>query len=229
MARAVHVFSPGYFLRVSNTAKSPLEVGECRAVRQETTKSTRSRSARCARALLALALLSGSIPRHSHGGTPTDAERAEATYLKKMLSFVEWPSSPGTPNEPFRVCVAPDYRIAFPLSEELRGITVKGRKIDVQMIRKEDSVKNCHVLFIGSPEPKLRARLLESAKGAQMLTVGDGAGFLEAGGILEFASAGNTIQFAVNLVAAKRAGLKIDSRLLAIAQRVLTEKEATGI
>jgi len=62
-----------------------------------------------------------------------------------------------------------------------------------------------------------------------MLTVGDDAGFLEAGGILEFAYAGNTIQFAVNLAAAKRAGLKIDARLLALAQRVLTEKESTGI
>jgi uncharacterized protein DUF4154 len=92
------------------------------------------------------------------------------------------------------------------------------------MVSKDGSLKNCQLLFIGSPEPKMRAILLESVKGAQMLTVGDDAGFLEAGGILEFAVVGNTIQFAVNLPAAKRAGLKIDSRLLAIAQRVLTEK-----
>jgi YfiR/HmsC-like len=198
-------------------------------VRQKAKQSGGSRIARCGRAILVLALLSGVTPRRADCGTPSEADRAEARYLKKMLSFVEWPSNPGTPDEPFRVCVAPDYRIIFPLSEELRGITVKGRTIDVQMIRKEDNLKNCRVLFIGSPEPKLRAKLLESVKGTQMLTVGDDAGFLEAGGILEFAYAGNTIQFSVNLPAAKRAGLKIDSRLLAIAQRVLTEKEATGI
>jgi hypothetical protein len=57
-------------------------------------------------------------------------------------------------------------------------------------------------------EPKLRARLLESVKATQMLAVGDDPGFLEAGGILEFTFAGNTMQFAVNLTAAKRAGLK---------------------
>jgi hypothetical protein len=62
-----------------------------------------------------------------------------------------------------------------------------------------------------------------------MLTVGDDPGFLEAGGILEFTATGNTMQFAVNLPAAKRAGLKIDARLLSLARRVLTEYGTTGI
>jgi hypothetical protein len=62
-----------------------------------------------------------------------------------------------------------------------------------------------------------------------VLTVGDDEGFLEAGGILELIRTGNTLQFAVNLPAAKNAGLKFDARLLSLAQRVLTEKEAAGI
>ena len=180
------------------------------------------------RAIFALALFSAFLPWQSEGGKPTDVDRAEARYLKKMLSFVEWPSQPEIPTETFRVCVAADYRIAFPLSEELRGLTMTGRKINVQMIGKTDSPRNCQVLFIGSPEPKLRAKLLESVKGTQVLTVGDDAGFLEAGGILEFVQVGGSIQFAANLHAAKRAGLKIDSRLLALAQRVLPDKEVAG-
>jgi hypothetical protein len=174
--------------------------------------------------ILILGLFAGPVD-----GRPTsEADRAEAKYLRKILSFVEWSGGPKYPDEPFQVCVAPDYRLTFPLSQELRGLKVNGRGINVQMARKGDSLKNCQLLFIGSPEPKMRAKLLESVKGTQMLTVGDDAGFLEAGGILEFTVVGNAIQFAVNLPAAKRAGLKIDSRLLAIAQRVLTEKEAAG-
>jgi hypothetical protein len=212
-----------------NTAENVVREAGSDLLRHEAKQSGGVRIGRCGRTILVLALLSAATPWRTECGTPTDAERAEASYLKKMLSFVEWPSNPEVPDKPFRVCVAPDYRITFPLSEELRGVTVKGRKIDVQMIRKEDSLKNCQVLFIGSTEPKLRAKLLESVKGTQMLTVGNDAGFLEAGGILEFACSGSAIQFSVNLSAAKRAGLKIDSRLLALAQRVLTEKEATGI
>ncbi len=198
-------------------------------MKQRARQSNEPGIARWTRPILVLALIGGLIPWQTDCRTPSDVDRAEALYLKRILSFVEWPTGAGVSGEPFRVCVAADFRIVFPLSEELRGINVKGRKIDVQMIRKEEGLKNCQVLFIGSPEPKLRAKLLESVKGAQMLTVGDDAGFLEAGGILEFIYAGNTIQFAVNLPAAKRAGLKIDARVLALAQRVLTEKEATGI
>jgi hypothetical protein len=182
----------------------------------------------CRRAILAPALLLVFLAGVADGRPTSEADRAEAKYLKKILSFVEWSSAPGNPGESFRVCVAPDYRLTFPISEELRDLKVNGRTVAVRMVGKQDSLKNCQLLFIGSPEPKMRAKFLDSVKGTQILTVGDDAGFLEAGGILEFAVVGNTIQFAVNLPAAKRAGLKIDSRLLALAQRVLQEKQAAG-
>jgi YfiR/HmsC-like len=183
----------------------------------------------CGWSVVLLALLGGLIPGRLDAQANRGADRAEAIYLKKMLSFVQWPADPGIPGEAFRVCVAGSYRNSFVFAEEMRGITVEGRKIEVRSIRKEENLKNCQVLFIGSPEPNLRAKLLESVKGTPILTVGDDAGFLEAGGILELAYTGSAIQFTVNLRAARNAGLKIDARLLALAQRVLTEKEATGI
>ena len=182
----------------------------------------------CSRAVLLLALFGGLIPGRLDAQTNAGAERAEAIYLKKMLSFVQWPTSQGASNEAFQVCVAGDYRNSYVFAEEMRGTKVEGRKIQVRPVRKEESLKNCKVLFIGSPEPKSRAKLLASVKGEQMLTVGDDAGFLGAGGMLEFSHAGNTIQFTVNLRAARNASLKIDARLLTLARRVLTEKEATG-
>ena len=229
MACAVHIFFWRVFACLETRQKNPLEAGAGGEVRPTATQSSGSGVERWGRAILMLALLHRLIIVRADCRPTSEADRAEAVYLKKILSFVEWPSGPGIPDESFRVCVAPNYRITFPLSEELRGLKVKGRKIDVRMVRKEDSLKNCQVLFIGSAEPKLRAKLLEAVKETQMLTVGDDAGFLEAGGILEFASVGGTIQFAINLAAAKHAGLKIDSRLLALAQRVMTEKEAAGI
>jgi len=182
----------------------------------------------CGPAVLLLALLGGLIPGRLDAQSNSAADRAEVIYLKKMLSFVQWPASPGISDETFRVCVAGGYRNSFVFAEEMRGTKVEGRKIEVRSIGKEESLMNCQVLFINSPEPKLRAKLLESVKGTQTLTVGDDAGFLEAGGILEFSYTRNTIQFTVNLRAAKNAGLKIDARLLALAHRVLTEKGAAG-
>ena len=85
-----------------------------------------SKYARFVRAMLALGVITGIIPWQSDSQPTSDADRAEAIYLKKILSFVEWPSGPGTPDAPFRVCVAADYQIAFPLTEELQGVK-KGR------------------------------------------------------------------------------------------------------
>ena len=214
--------------RVETRQQSQVDEGDGAPMTRTAKQSGGLKLPRFAWAMLALGLTTGMIPWRTDCRATSDADRAEAVYLKKILSFVEWPSGPGIPDTPFRVCVAADYQIAVPLSEELRGINVNGRTVDVETVRKEEGLKNCQLLFIGSPEPRLRARLLESVKGAQMLTVGDDPGFVEAGGILEFTLVGNTMQFAVNLTAAKRAGLKIGARLLSLAQRVLTEKGTTG-
>jgi len=197
-------------------------------VRQEANQGGRSTIMAGSRVVLLLTLLGGLIPGRLDAQTDAGAERAEAIYLKKMLSFVQWPISPGDSDEAFQVCVVGGHRNSYVFAEEMRGTKVQGRKIEVRSVRNEESLKNCKVLFIGSPEPKSRAKLLESVKGAQMLTVGDDPGFLEAGGILEFSYAGNTIQFTVNLQAARNASLKIDARLLTLARRVVTEKEAAG-
>jgi len=154
--------------------------------------------------------------------------RTEAVYLRKILAFVQWPPRQRTPSEVFRVCVTGKYGISFVLAEELRVSTVDGQKIEVRMIQKNQDLMSCQVLFVSEPDAKQRAKILESVKGSHILTVGDDEGFLEAGGILEFNAVGNAMQFAVNLLAARDAGLKIDARLLSLARRVLTEKGATG-
>ncbi|HKM66977.1 MAG TPA: YfiR family protein [Candidatus Acidoferrum sp.] len=184
--------------------------------------------ARGRRAVLVLALLHGILSGVLDCQTSSQMSHAEAVYLRKILVFVQWPPRPGIPNEVFRVCVAGRYGIGFVLAEELRASTVDGQKIDVRMLPKDQGLMNCQVLFISEPDVKQRAKLLESVKGTHVLTVADDKGFLEAGGILEFSSVGNVMQFAVNLPAAKSAGLKIDARLLSLARRVVTEKGATG-
>jgi hypothetical protein len=78
--------------------------------------------------MLVLALIRGLIPWQTDCRMPSDVDRAEALYLKKILSFVEWPSGAGVSDEPFRVCVAADYKIAFPLSEELAWNQSEGAK-----------------------------------------------------------------------------------------------------
>jgi hypothetical protein len=56
-----------------------------------------------------------------------------------------------------------------------------------------------------------------------VLTVGESEGFLERGGMINFVVKGKNVRLEINLVAAEAAGLKISSRLLAIADIVKQE------
>ena len=57
-----------------------------------------------------------------------------------------------------------------------------------------------------------------------MLTVSDMEGFAEAGGVIGLMKTDEKIRFEINLLAAKDAGLVINSRLLNLAQIVYDER-----
>ena len=60
----------------------------------------------------------------------------------------------------------------------------------------------------------------------RVLTVGETDDFLKAGGAVCFSFERETLQFEVNLAAASGAGLKVSSRLLSLARRVVGSPEA---
>src|ERR1700676_858268 len=120
-APRAHILPGLLSARVETRRQSQVEEGDGAPVTRRAKQAGGSKLARCAQAMLALWLITGIIPGQIDSRPASDADRAEAIYLKKFLSFVQWPSGPGTPDTPFRVCVAADYQIAFPLTEELRG------------------------------------------------------------------------------------------------------------
>jgi len=65
-------------------------------------------------------------------------------------------------------------------------------------------------------------------KGSPILTIGESDGFLESGGIINFLMEDEKVRFEINNTAAKQARLKIRSKLLRLAQRVIEEKTPNG-
>ena len=61
---------------------------------------------------------------------------------------------------------------------------------------------------------------LQRERDRPLLIVADGAQGLEAGALLAFVLVENRLRFEASLRAAERSGLKVSSRLLALAQRV---------
>jgi len=80
-------------------------------------------------------------------------------------------------------------------------------------------------LFVGAGEQKLLREALASVNGHPVLTVGESDRFINEGGMIGFFLEENKIRFEINLEAAGLAKLKISSRLVTLARRVVNKPE----
>lgn len=175
---------------------------------------------------IALSLLFASVPLPAQNSSTLEY-RAKANYLANFPSFVEWPPEAlPSAKAPFLVCVFGEFPFGTSLAEITRGAAVQGRRIEVRWIRKPQELSACQILFVSRSEQKRYNQALDAVRGRTVLTVGETPEFLDAGGILSFSSQPGAIQFDVNLEAANKARLKISSRLLALARRVVNQAEA---
>jgi hypothetical protein len=189
-------------------------------------KSARGVFAQLAGICIAAALLA--FPRASLPQATVNAEyRSEANALSNFPNFVEWPAEAfASPQAPFLVCVYGNFPFGTVLSELTRTETVGGRRVEVRWIRKDNGLRNCQILFVSRSEQKRYAKILAATRGAAVLTVGETADFAESGGMVEFEYAHDALLFEVNLSSANEAHLKISSRFLSLARRIVNSTEA---
>jgi hypothetical protein len=88
------------------------------------------------------------------------------------------------------------------------------------------AMRKCHLLFVCKSEDEHLKEITEAVKDCNVLTVGETENFLDAGGIIRFIKEGEKVAFQVNLIAAKKAGIRVSSQVLRLAKRVITEETA---
>jgi uncharacterized protein DUF4154 len=153
--------------------------------------------------------------------------RVKANFLAMVPSFVDWPVDAfSSAQAPFVICVLGEFSFGISLARAVQDVTPHGRRVEIQQKHKDQELHSCHVLFVSHSEGKRYEKVLQSVQGADVLTVGETPDFLSAGGALSFSFQHEALQFEVNLLAANSAHLKVSSRLLALARRVLNSPEA---
>jgi hypothetical protein len=173
----------------------------------------------CLHALLALPLCSQQS---------TVAEyRSKANFLATFPSFVDWPDAVfPAEHSPLVICVRGDFSFGTFLAQLARNSSAHGRREEVRWVHQDQELRNCQIAFISRSEAKRYAKVLQTVEGTGALTVGETPDFLAAGGIISFTVENEALQFEVNLLAADSARLKISSRLLALAKRIVHKTEA---
>lgn len=150
------------------------------------------------------------------------SKQIQAAYLFKFTQFVEWPARAFTAtNAPLVIGIIGDDPFGGDLDETVRGEFVNGHPLLVRRFSRGVKPAGCHLVFISASEQSRMPRLLARFKNAPVLTVSALEGFCQQGGMINFYLQDNKVRFEANPPAAARCGLKVSSRLLALA-RVVT-------
>ena len=178
----------------------------------------------CHTVFLLVAVMAYGVSPASAGSPSTNLTLLKVAYLYNFAKFIEWPPEALTDERAtFTLCMlgTDSSEGALP---SLQGKTIKGKKVAIKYFAQATDLnpETCHILFINmSDRDRLHQILLAFAE-QPVLTVGDKEWFARSGGMISFITVQNKTRFAINIEAAQRAGLRIRSKLLKLAEIVQT-------
>lgn len=147
--------------------------------------------------------------------------QVKAAYLYSFTKFVEWPAGTFTnATDPIRLCILNDKAFQTQLNQIVLNKQIAGHPVQVVLVKDGKQSRDCQELFIGSSQSQETLQIIDSLRGASVLTVGETDDFVERGGIINLVVLGEHVQFQVNQKAARQARLHMSSQLLSVAKRV---------
>jgi hypothetical protein len=182
--------------------------------------------------LVALAMaslpLGGASPAAAQAPVLASEAAVKAAYVIRFLQFVEWPSaaSPAAastsatatgPTAPLVIGVLATDDMVRQVAAVAAGRRIAGRELVVRQVQLAHTSEGLDVLFVG--QPWRRSRLAETARARPVLVISDQG--LDDLSMLNFVPVEGRIRFEASTAAAERAGIRLSSRLLAIAERVV--------
>ena len=172
--------------------------------------------ARLALAVIALCLAQGAWAQ------PVPETSVKAALLYKFASYVEWPPEAfASPDAPFVIGVIGADELAGELEQLVRSRTVNNRRIMVRRVKEGETLAGIHMLFVGGRDLARIRGVALAGRALSVLVVTDTERGLEAGSVINFVPVEDRVGFEISVEAAERSALRVSSRMLGVARRVL--------
>ncbi|MEM7237404.1 MAG: YfiR family protein [Pseudomonadota bacterium] len=141
-------------------------------------------------------------------------DNIKAAFIFNFARFTEWPAgSFREASSRIRICFRSDHPLANAL-DDLNGKAIGDRKIETVAFQfSAQPVERCHIAMVLPGENKVPRKGL--------LTIGDTPDFAELGGVVGLVQVGRQIRFEINEGGIDRAGLRMSSKLLRLALKVI--------
>jgi len=175
----------------------------------------------CAAALFAAA---GVAPRPAlaqNGGASQALERrVKVAFIYKFLGYAEFPATSfADAGAPVTIGVVGSDEMAAELARVVAGRNVGGRPVVVRQLR-EGEGGSVHLLFVAGSDSARVGRVLRNGPAA-LLPVTECELGLQQGSVINFRIIDERVRFDVSLDSAERNNVKLSSRLLTVANRVV--------
>jgi uncharacterized protein DUF4154 len=145
----------------------------------------------------------------------------EALFLFNFAKYVDWPAGAFTnAAAPIVIGVMGTDPFGDNLQHTIEGKAVNGRPFVIKHLTSDSDVSGCQILFVRDLEPSREDEILDKARALPVLTVAEAQPSTRNGSIINFVLKSGNVRLEINLAAAKKAGLTISSRLLAVADVV---------
>jgi hypothetical protein len=148
----------------------------------------------------------------------TPAEYAiKGAFLVKFGAFVEWPPNTfASRGAPFVIGILGDDPFGSDLDRSAQKTTVQDRPVVFKRYQRVEQAKDAQILYISATTLERREYILSRLRDENVLTVTDKSP--SPGGIISLVIQENKVRFDIDAEAAERAGLKLSSKLLALAK-----------
>lgn len=189
--------------------------------------SVRRESRRASAPILLLLVLFVSAPGAGAQTNPPSEYQVKAAFLFSFAKFIDWPpNSFAGPQSPFAICILGADPFGKTIDDALEGKTIGDHAVVVQRAKDVADARRCQMVFVSSSEKQHLPEIIERLQGANVLIVGETERFANSGGTIELMLEQNHVRFAINTDAAETAGLRISSKLLALAKIVRSTPES---
>lgn len=150
----------------------------------------------------------------------SDADHTvEAAYLSNFGKFVEWPQKVFVSDDaPIVIGIYGENPFHDSLDDIVRNRIINGHQVVARAVSL-NTLQNCQVLFICPSEQKNLPAIMRKLNCACVLTVTENIDPFQSGAMINFVRIENQIRFEINDTAARRAGLKLSSKLLSLATK----------
>jgi hypothetical protein len=168
-----------------------------------------------------VAVMIAAMPSAAAPAQEASEKALKVAFIYNFAKFTTWPDSAfGEPDAPVTVCVVGkhDFGDAF---HSIEGKSVGGRAVVIKYLNSYKSKDPCQVVYVASSEKPRLEKIVSAAKEAHALVVSDTDGFVDGGSTINMVPRNDRIGFEINARVAGESGLKLSSKLLNLAERVV--------